>query len=121
MIEFPIRICDLTPNTHVAITVYDLSRLSEEGPLASTVLDIFDSKQRLRQGTMDLLLWKNTKPDMSFECLTPGLVSSHDDSASLKNFHEINKLLSRVDMYAKKPRPDDNKEWIDRHSWEAIY
>jgi len=25
-IEFPIRICDLTPNTHVGITLYDLSR-----------------------------------------------------------------------------------------------
>ena len=23
--EFPIRICDLTPNTHVGITIYDLS------------------------------------------------------------------------------------------------
>lgn len=25
-IEFPIRICDLTPNTHVGITIYDLSK-----------------------------------------------------------------------------------------------
>ena len=25
-VEFPIRICDLTPNTHIGITVYDLSR-----------------------------------------------------------------------------------------------
>jgi hypothetical protein len=25
-IEFPLRICDLTPNTHVGITLYDLSR-----------------------------------------------------------------------------------------------
>ena len=24
-IEFPLRICDLTPNTHVGITIYDLS------------------------------------------------------------------------------------------------
>ena len=43
-IEFPIRICDLTPNTHVGITIYDLSKLKSEGPLASTMLDIFDCK-----------------------------------------------------------------------------
>ena len=25
-IEFPIRVCDLTPNTHIGITIYDLSK-----------------------------------------------------------------------------------------------
>ena len=29
LIEFPIRICDLTPNTHVALTFYDMSRFEE--------------------------------------------------------------------------------------------
>ena len=28
-IEFPIRVCDLTPNTHVALTFYDMSRYEE--------------------------------------------------------------------------------------------
>jgi hypothetical protein len=43
-IEFPLRICDLTPNTHVAITIYDMYREQAKGPLASTVIDVFDSK-----------------------------------------------------------------------------
>jgi hypothetical protein len=41
-VEFPIRICDLTPNTHVGISIYDMSKQHEESLLASTVLDIFD-------------------------------------------------------------------------------
>ena len=47
-IEFPIRVCELTPNTHVGITIYDLSRPQEDGPLASTMVDIFDSKTKMR-------------------------------------------------------------------------
>lgn len=64
-IEFPIRICDLTPNTHVGITIYDLSRKQSEGPLASTMIDIFDSKSRMRQGTFNLFLWQQKQLDMS--------------------------------------------------------
>jgi len=72
-ITFPIRICDLTPNTHVGITIYDMSREHSRGPLASTVIDVFDSKQRMRQGTFNLFLWPDRKLDMSLECTTPGL------------------------------------------------
>lgn len=134
-IEFPIRYCDLTPNTHVALTIYDMSRLEEQAPLASTVIDVFDSKQRLRQGTFDLLLWKDVKPDMSFECKTPGLIEDMMDDDycrlsgkdakhkqdSIENFKRINDLLQRVNFYEKKIAPEDNKQWIDQHCWEAIY
>ncbi len=41
-VEFLIRLCDLTPNTHVGISIYDMSKQHEESLLASTVLDIFD-------------------------------------------------------------------------------
>lgn len=41
-IEFPIRICDLTQNTHIGFTIYDMSRPFEQGPLASTIIDVFD-------------------------------------------------------------------------------
>ena len=58
-IEFPIRVCDLTPNTHVGITVYDLGRPQSDGPLACTMVDLFDTKTRMRQGTFNLYLWPN--------------------------------------------------------------
>jgi len=42
--EFPIRICDLTPNTHVGISIYDLSKPRDQSLLACTALDIFDQR-----------------------------------------------------------------------------
>lgn len=71
--EFPIRICDLTPNAHIGITIYDLSKQQSEGPLACTMIDLFDSKSRLRQGVHNLFLWKGKELDMSSDCMTPGL------------------------------------------------
>ena len=73
-VEFPIRICDLTPNTHIGITLYDLSRPQADGPLASTMIDVFDFKTRMRQGTYNLYLWNNQQLDMSVQCSTPGLL-----------------------------------------------
>ena len=47
-IEFPVRICDLTQNTHIGFTVYDMSRPYNMGPLASTMIDVFDADQKMR-------------------------------------------------------------------------
>ena len=82
-IEFPIRICDLTPNTHVGITIYDLYRTIPKGPLASTVINIFDSTQSMRQGTFNLYLWRNRELDMSLQCTTPGLFEQWPDGQEL--------------------------------------
>ena len=45
----------------------------EETPIASTTLDLFDKKSRLRQGTWNLKLWKNKNADLSLSTETPGL------------------------------------------------
>ena len=72
---------------------------------------------------------------MSFDCKTPALIEDMTDQEfeeltgkkaefkkhSVKNFKAINELLQRVNFYEKKERPDDNKQWIDKYSWEAIY
>ena len=50
-----------------------MSKQHKESLLASTVIDIFDQKQRMRQGTFNLYLWQNKALDMSVECSTPGL------------------------------------------------
>ena len=107
------------------------------------MLDIFDCKQRMRQGTFNLFLWQNKKLDMSIDCTTPGLFydkpenlgfggeeqaipagDGEDEEAqkkSMDNFKEINQLLQRINFYHKRPKQDDWKEWIDRHSHEAIF
>lgn len=81
-IEFPIRICDLTPNTHISFTIYDLSRPQEKGPLAYTTIDLFDSKQRMRQGTFDLYLWKDVEKDKVHHTSFPGLFESNPEDVA---------------------------------------
>jgi hypothetical protein len=71
--EFPLRICDLTPNTHLGFSIYDLGKPMEESLLASTSIDVFDYMTRMRMGTYNLYLHPKTHLDMSIECLTPGL------------------------------------------------
>lgn len=49
------------------------------GPLATTMIDVFDEKQRMRQGTYNLYLWKNKELDMSLDSKTPGLFEENPD------------------------------------------
>lgn len=51
-VKLPIKICDLAPLTSLAITIYNMDSFDEE-PIASTVIDVFDQKRRLRQGTFN--------------------------------------------------------------------
>lgn len=53
----PLRYCDLAAVSLVGITIYDMQRPVAESVVASTTIDLFDAKHRLRQGTVDLLLW----------------------------------------------------------------
>jgi hypothetical protein len=71
----------LTPNTHIGITIYDLSKPSSYGPLASTLIDVFDSKSKMRQGTLNLYLWKNTQLNI-YDQTTPGIFKNFPENSS---------------------------------------
>ena len=107
-----------------------------EGPLASTMIDVFDSKSRMRQGTFNLYLWKGKELDMSTDCTTPGLFydkpenlnfyaneapQPNGESKDQDNFIEINQLLQKIHYYHKKEKCEDFKEWIDKTSHETIF
>lgn len=47
ILEIPLRVCDLAPLSSLAISIFDMERVGEE-PIASTVIDLFDSRRRLR-------------------------------------------------------------------------
>ena len=47
MIELPLRVCDLAPLSSLAISIYNMETIGE-CPIASTVVDIFDSAHCLR-------------------------------------------------------------------------
>ena len=53
VMTFPLKFKDLAPLSRLAIEIFNLDG-EEDKPIASTVIDIFDSKRRLRQGTWNL-------------------------------------------------------------------
>ena len=75
----------------IGITIYDMKRPYDESLIASSTIDLFDEKLRLRQGTFNIYLWGKKKADISLQSETPGL-HKHE---TLK---EINILLSKIDQ-----------------------
>jgi hypothetical protein len=47
-IIMPVRYCDLANASLLGITVYDMKRTLDESLIASTTIDLFDEKMRLR-------------------------------------------------------------------------
>lgn len=43
-IEFPIKVSDLTDQTHIGISIYDMKKTLNDGLLVCTSIDIFDEK-----------------------------------------------------------------------------
>jgi Phosphoinositide 3-kinase C2 len=83
---FPLRYCDLALVSLIGITIYDMRRPLAESVVASTTIDLFDGKQRLRQGTINLQLWPG-EAHVGLQSKTPGL---HRGNKALV---EINKVL----------------------------
>ena len=91
IIEFPIKIRDLSILTTIGFSLYDMNKIENDGLVASTTINLFDSKRRLRQGFLNLYLWKDKERDMSFKCTTPGLPPNNEYA------EKINSLLGRID------------------------
>lgn len=71
---FPVRYCDLTLQSFIALEVYDMNQNPDKGLLGSTVVDLFSPRKALRQGRHSLLLWKGKKAETSnLISETPGL------------------------------------------------
>lgn len=120
LLTFPLKIRDLTPTSLLAIEVFHMDRDTEEGedamevPIASTVVDLFDCENRLRQGTWDLLLHKKLKADYKLDSnITSGLPANDNDSKCLNN------ALKKIEMWRKKQ--ECQLSWIDKASQAAIH
>lgn len=97
IIELPVKIKDLTVHSMIGISIYDMNKTENNGLAGSTTLYLFDTKRRLRQGVLDLYLWKNKERDMNLTCRTPGLPPDNYYAES------INSLLARIE---DKPTSD---------------
>ena len=93
-LEIPLRVCDLAPLSSLAISIYDMDRVEEE-PIASTVIDLFDGRHRLRQGTWNCMLHIDQKPDLTTKCTTAALTSN-------QTCVELNNALRQIRKWRKK-------------------
>lgn len=64
-ITFPIRYCDLSQITLLGVTIYDMHRTLAQSVVASTSIDFFDKKHRLRQGVLNLQLYPGLEADIT--------------------------------------------------------
>jgi hypothetical protein len=108
VLTFPLKYKDLSPISRLAIQIYNFESEDIDKPIASTVIDLFDSKQRLRQGTWNLQLHLNKTADTSLKSSTAGLTT---DSTTL----EINNILCAVHKWQKKA--DSKSTWLDKLSF----
>lgn len=64
-ITFPIRYCDLSQVSLLGVTIYDMHRPLAQSVVASTTIDLFDRKHRLRQGVLNLQLYPGLEADIT--------------------------------------------------------
>ena len=114
MLKFPLKVRDLTPMSCIAIEIFHMDK-EDDGtdamkiPVASTVINLFDRENRMREGNWALLLHKDTKADSNFGSnSTSGLPSNDDDCK------KINQTLQMIQQFRKKQ--DHNLSWVDRAS-----
>ena len=112
---FPVRYCDLTLQSFIALEVYDMNKSPEQGLLGSTVVELFSTRKALRQGRHSLFLWKGKKAETTnIVSETPGLVPQQEEDT----LGEVNELLNKVDAYnLKKLR---GIHWLDRMAKAAV-
>ncbi|MFO0118224.1 MAG: hypothetical protein ACK521_11635 [bacterium] len=89
VLTFPLKYKDLSPISRLAINIFSFDSPNMDRPIASTVVDLFDSKRRLRQGTWNLQLHLDKAADSNLNSQTPGLT---DDPTTL----EINNILRGI-------------------------
>jgi hypothetical protein len=126
-ITFPMKVSDLAYKSKIGISIYDMNKPYSESLLGSTTVDIFDKKQRLRQGMYNLFIWKGQKIDMSFNSKTPGLLKvTEESSLESKLVKNINQLLKKIDLYQKRPninhtfanRNNVTKDQLEQKEWQ---
>lgn len=96
------------PLSRLGINIYNLEDDDMEKPFASTTIDLFDSHRRMRQGTMNLQLYKGASADTSLQTTTPGL-TTHTTTVDLNN------LLILIRQWRKKSQVSPS--WLDKLSF----
>ncbi|KAJ4973014.1 hypothetical protein NE237_006188 [Protea cynaroides] len=102
---------DLTANSQLALTVWDVSREKDEGLIGGASIPLFNSKKQLKTGKEKLRLWSGKEADGSFPTTTPGKVPRHERG----ELERLEKLVSKYER-GQIQRID----WLDRLTFKAL-
>ncbi|XP_022005232.1 phosphatidylinositol 3-kinase, root isoform isoform X2 [Helianthus annuus] len=102
---------DLTTNSQLAITVWDVSCGKDEGLVGGATIHLFNVKKQLKTGKHKLRLWQGKEADGSIHSTTPGKVPKEERGELERLEKLVNKyergLIQRVD-------------WLDRLAFKAM-
>ncbi len=91
-ITLPLRIKDLTRNSQLAITVWDIESPQQgDVPVCGATISLFDRNGEFRQGLNELRLWPNKAADGNTKTTTPGFITDHKENEFDEYFNSNNK------------------------------
>ncbi|GAB4839778.1 hypothetical protein Ancab_020488 [Ancistrocladus abbreviatus] len=102
---------DLTAQSQLACTVWDVSCGKDEGLIGGATILLFNSKKQLRTGKQKLRLWLGKEADGSFPSATPGKVPRHERG----ELERLEKLMNKYER-GQIQRVD----WLDRLAFKAM-
>lgn len=102
---------DLTANSQLAFTVWDVSRGKNERVIGGATVSVFNTKKQLRSGKHKLRLWQGKEADGSVNTTTPGKVSKEERG-------EMERLEKLVNKYERGQI--QRVDWLDRLAFKAM-
>nr|GEY03891.1 phosphatidylinositol 3-kinase, root isoform isoform X1 [Tanacetum cinerariifolium] len=102
---------DLTTNSQLAITVWDVSCGKDEGLIGGATIHLFNVKKQLKTGKHKLRLWQGKEADGSVHTTTPGKVPKEERG-------ELERLEKLVNKYERGQI--QRVDWLDRLAFKAM-
>ncbi|KAH6788652.1 vacuolar protein sorting 34 [Perilla frutescens var. frutescens] len=102
---------DLTANSQLAVTVYDVSCGKIEEVVGGATIHLFNMKKQLKTGKHKLRLWGGKEADGSINTSTPGKVPKEERG-------ELERLEKLVNKYERGQI--QRVDWLDRIAFKAM-
>ncbi|XP_041990822.1 phosphatidylinositol 3-kinase, root isoform isoform X1 [Salvia splendens] len=102
---------DLTANSQLAVTVYDVSCGKDEELVGGATIHLFNMKKQLKTGKHKLRLWAGEEADGSINTNTPGKVPKEERG-------ELERLEKLVNKYERGQI--QRVDWLDRLAFKAM-
>ncbi|CAN4080707.1 unnamed protein product [Withania somnifera] len=102
---------DLTANSQLAFTVWDVSCGKGEGLIGGATIHLFNMKKQLKTGKHKLRLWPAKEADGSINTTTPGKVPKEER-------RELERLEKLVNKYERGQI--QRVDWLDRLAFKAM-